>query len=183
MREAATRLHPARRRQGGLRFAYIPPQAAPARPFRLSVVRSATIQLEPVSEMGVSGVGVVFHCVPLDSRLRGNDDDEFNRHSREGGNPVSFELAQSPRSLSAKHDHKIAPRNPQLQPARSGSVLPAGGCKRNAGRPAEGEPGEVLQHFTQAHVCACCRPLVRGLPHPAARQPGGVSQLQRSGSS
>ena len=42
------------------------------------------------------------------------------------------------------------PRNTQLQLEGSESVLPVGDYKRNAGRPDEGEPGEVLQHFTQA---------------------------------
>ena len=38
----------------------------------------------------------------------------------------------------------------RLKSERPGPVLPAGDYKRSAGRPDEGEPGEVLQHFTQA---------------------------------
>ena len=55
---------------------------------------------------------------------------------------------------STKHEGNATPqhhpRNTRLQPEGSESVLPVGDYKRNAGRPDEGEPGEVLQHFTQA---------------------------------
>ena len=53
-----------------------------------------------------------------------------------------------------KHKGKASrqhnPRNTPLQLEGSESVLLVGDYKRNAGRPDEGEPGEVLQHFTQA---------------------------------
>jgi hypothetical protein len=69
-------------------------------------------------------------------------------------------------------------RGPRERP----SLYGLWGIKRNACRPAEGEPGEVRSTSCKRRIrlppIAGC-----GLPHPATRRPGGVRQLLRSGSS
>ena len=64
--------------------------------------------------------------------------------------PTTWLTAGKHKEHKGKDSQQHNPRNTQLQLEGSESVLPVGDYKRNAGRPDEGEPGEVLQHFTQA---------------------------------
>ena len=111
--------------------------------------------------------------------LRRGDDrclSDTNSESRAGsqqGSPRNTKATRHRNIIRGTHDY--SPKGPSLY-CLWGTISETQAAPTKASRVAC-----IARHASEA--LACRRSLVRGLPHPVTRRPGGVSQLLRSGRS